>query len=198
MKIIFAQGNPDTKYVRTRHNTGFLILDAVGEKYGAIWRDIDKYKGRISTVTINGEKVLLVKPLSYYNDTGLVARTLADYYKLDPAQDFLVIHDDLALPFGTIRVRDSGSDAGNNGIKSLNQHLGPQYQRIRVGIWTDLRDKMDDVNFVLGTFPKEEFDILQNDITPKAIEMIEAFVDGTLELSSHKISLPAAPDSLTN
>lgn len=187
MKIIFAQGNPDTKYVRTRHNTGFLVLDAVGEKYGATWRDIDKYKGRISDVMINGEKVLLVKPLSYYNDTGLVARTLADYYKLDPAKDFLVVHDDLALPFGTIRIRENGSDAGNNGIKSLNAHLGPDYPRIRIGIWTEDRDKMDDVNFVLGTFPKAEFEKLEKEIIPKAIELVEAFVQEKLEFSSHKI-----------
>lgn len=187
MKIIFAQGNPDTKYVHTRHNTGFLVLDAVGEKYSAVWRDIDKYKGRISDVMINGEKVLLVKPLSYYNDTGLVARTLADYYKLDPAKDFLVVHDDLALPFGTIRIRENGSDAGNNGIKSLNAHLGPNYLRIRVGIWTEDRDKMDDINFVLGTFPKTEFEKLKNDIIPHAITLIEKFVEGALEASSTSV-----------
>ncbi|HEY8886606.1 MAG TPA: aminoacyl-tRNA hydrolase [Candidatus Microsaccharimonas sp.] len=187
MKIVFAQGNPDTKYVRTRHNTGFLVLDAVGEKYGATWRDIDKYKGRISDVTINGEKVLLVKPLSYYNDTGLVARTLTDYYKLDPAKDFLVVHDDLALPLGTVRVRESGSDAGNNGIKSLNLHLGPEYPRIRIGIWTEARDTIDDVNFVLGTFPKAEFDKLEKDIIPHAIALIEKFVAGTLEASSTSV-----------
>lgn len=187
MKIIFAQGNPDTKYVHTRHNTGFLVLDAVGEKYDATWRTIDKYKGHIADITVEGEKVLLVKPLSYYNDTGLVARTLIDYYKLDPASDFLVIHDDLALPFGTIRTRENGSDAGNNGIKSLNQHIGQDYARIRIGIWTDARDRMDDVNFVLGTFPKEEFDKLQKDIIPKAIELTEAFIQEKLEHSSHKI-----------
>lgn len=187
MKIIFAQGNPDTKYVHTRHNTGFLILDALGEKYDAVWRDIDKYKGRISTVVINDEKVLLVKPLSYYNDTGLVARTLIDYYKLDPAKDFLVVHDDLALPLGTVRVRENGSDAGNNGVKSLNTHLGPNYVRIRVGIWTEDRDKMDDVNFVLGTFPKAEYETLEKEIIPKVIELLKKFITDTLEVSSHKL-----------
>jgi len=187
MKIIFAQGNPDIKYKNTRHNTGFLILDALGEKYDAEWRAIDKYKGLISNVVIDGEKVILVKPLSYYNDTGMVARLLIDYYKLTPSDDFLVVHDDLALPLGTIRVRESGSDAGNNGIKSLNQHLGAEYQRIRVGIWTEDRDKMDDVNFVLGTFPKTEFDTLKKDIIPKSIELIEAFIQEKLEVSSLKV-----------
>jgi PTH1 family peptidyl-tRNA hydrolase len=187
MKIIFAQGNPDTKYAHTRHNTGFLVVDALGEKYSAVWRDIDKYKGRISDVTIDGEKVLLVKPLSYYNDTGLVARTLIDYYKLNPAKDFLVIHDDLALPLGTIRIRANGSDAGNNGIKSLTAHLGSEYQRIRIGIWTEDRDRMDDVNFVLGTFPKEEYETLNKTIIPKVIELVETFVQEKLEQTSHKV-----------
>ena len=187
MKIVFAQGNPDVKYAKTRHNTGFIILDALGEKYDATWRAIDKYKGLISNVDINGEKVILVKPLSYYNDTGMVARTLVDYYKLDPATDFLVVHDDLSLPLGTIRIRESGSDAGNNGIKDLNAHLGQNYKRIRVGIWTEDRDKMDDVNFVLGTFPKAEFDKLQKDIIPHVTNLIEKFVDGDLEVTSASV-----------
>lgn len=187
MKILFAQGNPDKKYLHTRHNTGFLVLDVLGEKYGAIWRDIDKHKGRIATIEINGEKVMLVKPLSYYNETGQVARTLIDYYKLQPADDLLVVHDDLALPLGTIRVRGSGSDAGNNGIKSLNTHIGPNYTRIRVGIWTEGRDTMDDVNFVLGTFPKAEFSLLEKDIIPKAIGLIEDFTKGAIEHVSHTL-----------
>ena len=161
-------------------------MDALGEKYDAVWRDIDKHKGRIANIVVDGEKVTLVKPLSYYNDTGIVARTLVDYYKLDPIQDFLVIHDDLALPFGTIRVRDSGSDAGNNGIKSLNQHLGASYGRIRVGIWTELRDKMDDASFVLGTFSKEEHDKLASDIIPHVITLIEDFAHNRLQISSAK------------
>jgi len=187
MKIVFAQGNPDKKYEKTRHNTGFMALDILGEKYGAEWRAIDKYKGLISNIEINGEKITLVKPLSYYNDTGLVARQLIDYYKLNPAADFLVVHDDLALPLGTVRIRDKGSDAGNNGIKDLNQHLGGGYFRIRVGIWTDMRDKMDDVNFVLGVFSKEEKEKLDTDIFPHIVELIEKFANGKLETTSATI-----------
>ena len=184
MKIVFAQGNPDKKYEKTRHNTGFLVVDALGDKHNAVWRVVDTYKSHIAQIEINGEKVFLVKPLSYYNDTGMVARQLIDYYKLHPVTDFLVIHDDLALPLGTIRVRESGSDAGNNGVKDLNVHLGPLYKRIRVGIWTEDRDKMDDVNFVLGVFPKNEFEKLNKIIIPHAADLIEKFVSGTLEVSS--------------
>ncbi|MBC7565295.1 aminoacyl-tRNA hydrolase [Candidatus Saccharibacteria bacterium] len=188
MKLVFAQGNPDKKYQNTRHNTGFLIVDAFGEKYDTVWRDIDKHKGCIATITINGEKVLLIKPLSYYNETGQVARTLIDYYKLDAAKDLLVVHDDLALPLGTVRVRVGGSDGGNNGIKSLNLHVGQAYTRIRVGIWTAGRDRMDDVNFVLGVFPKEEKEKLDKFIIPHVIEQIETFVAGTLEVTSASLT----------
>jgi PTH1 family peptidyl-tRNA hydrolase len=188
MKLVFAQGNPDKKYEHTRHNTGFLVLDALGKKYDAEWRDIDKHKGRIATINLSGEKVVLIKPLSYYNETGQVARTLIDYYKLDPTTDLLVIHDDLALPLGTIRVREKGSDAGNNGIKSLNLHVGESYKRLRIGIWTELRDRMDDVNFVLGVFPKEEKKILDTFIIPHAVERIEAFIAGNLAASSATVT----------
>ena len=187
MKIVFAQGNPDAKYRNTRHNTGFLALDALSEKYTASWKDIGKFHARTAEAIIAGEKVVLVKPLSYYNDTGLVARQFIDFYKLDPATDFAVIHDDLALPLGTIRIRESGSDAGNNGIKSINAHLGSAYVRIRVGIWAESRDLMDDAAFVLGTFSKGERDKLDADILPKVVESIEHFVAGTLQISSHKI-----------
>lgn len=187
MKIILAQGNPDKKYAKTRHNTGFTILDALGEAHDAVWRDIDKYKARITTIEVGGEKVLLVKPLSYYNDTGLVARQLVDYYKLLPKNDFLVVHDELALPFGTVRIRESGSDGGNNGIKSLNLHLGAHYTRIRVGIATDAREHIDDVNFVLGTFTKAEHETLIKDIIPHTIQSIEKFVAGTLEVTSASV-----------
>jgi len=187
MKVIFAQGNPDAKYRNTRHNTGFLALDAVAEKHSAVWKDVAKFTARIAETHIAGEKVILIKPLSYYNDTGLVARQFIDFYKLDPATDFAVIHDDLALPLGTIRIRESGSDAGNNGIKSINAHLGATYLRIRVGIWTEGRDLMDDVNFVLGTFPKAERDKLDTDILPKVTELIEKFAASNLEITSHKI-----------
>lgn len=187
MKLIFAQGNPDRKYAQTRHNTGFLVLDAFGEKHNALWKDNSKFNSRIAELTMNGEKVLLVKPSSYYNDTGLVARKLLDFYKADPATDFLVIHDDLSLPFGTIRIREKGSDAGNNGIKSLNSHIGENYSRIRIGIWTGLRDQMDDTNFVLGNFTQNETKRLEKDAMPKLIEIIEDFIGSNVEHTSHKV-----------
>lgn len=187
MKIIFAQGNPDRQYAKTRHNTGFMALDAYGDAHEVIWKDVDKFKARIAERNVGGDKVLLVQPLSFYNDTGVVARQLIDFYKLDPSKDILVIHDDLSLPFGTLRVREKGSDAGNNGVKSLNAHLGDSFPRIRVGIWTEQRDRMDDVNFVLGSYNAKEAKKLEKDILPHISLLIDGFLAGHLEATSHKV-----------
>lgn len=188
MKLIFAQGNPGEQYARTRHNAGFIVLDAIAKKEGVSWKTDAKVKANIAVATIEGEKVLLVKPLSFYNETGQVARTLVDFFKLDPATDVLVIHDELALPFGAVRVREKGSDAGNNGIKSLNAHLGPVYSRIRIGIWNELRDQMDDATFVLSRFSQDETTRLEVSLIPAVHTLINDFVSNRLAISSHTIN----------
>lgn len=184
MKIIFAQGNPGHTYEKTRHNTGFLVVDALADTHSAKWKEETKWNAQIAELSLQGEKVLLVKPLSFYNETGVVARRLIDFYKAEPADDFLVIHDDLALPLGTIRIRQKGSDAGNNGIKSLNTHLGDRYTRIRVGIWTEDRNRMDDTNFVLAKFSRAEHQRLEKEIIPHVIKQVDAFIVGQLEATS--------------
>jgi len=185
MKIIFAQGNPGKQYERTRHNSGFMVVDTLAAKESAPWHTDTKFKADIAEVQLADEKVLLVKPLSYYNETGQVARSVIDFYKVDPSADLLVIHDELALPFGTIRVREKGSDAGNNGIKSLNAHLGHDYSRIRIGVWNEKRDLMDDADFVLSKFSADETKQLDDLIDTKIISLIKDFISGQLQATSH-------------
>lgn len=187
MKIIFAQGNPGLQYANTRHNVGFLVLDALAKQHRADFIKKPKFHSDIAEITLAGEKVLLVKPTTFYNETGQAARLITDFYKLSPNADLLTIHDDLALPLGTIRIRDKGSDAGNNGIKSLNSHLGAQYARIRIGIYNELRDRMHDADFVLSNFTKPEADLLRDTITPKVIELVEQFCAGELQTTSHTL-----------
>lgn len=187
MKLIFAQGNPGDRYAQTRHNVGFQVVDALAQAQNAPWKDSGKSNARIAEFTVGGEKVMLVQPQSFYNETGLVARQLVDFYKLDPASDVLVIHDDLALPLGTIRIREKGSDAGNNGIKSLNAHIGELYTRIRIGVWSDQRDLMDDASFVLSRFSQDEQATIDKTITPKTLEFVDLFVRDRLEKTSHRI-----------
>jgi PTH1 family peptidyl-tRNA hydrolase len=183
MKLIFAQGNPGKQYEHTRHNTGFIVLDAFADTHDVSWKPNDRFKAQIAELTIQDEKVLLVKPQSFYNETGAVARRILDFYKVT-AEDFLVIHDELSLPFGTIRRREKGSDAGNNGVKSLNAHIGDSYRRLRIGIWNEKRDLMDDADFVLSGFSQEEAKKLTTDIIPHAHEAVESFIDGSFESTS--------------
>jgi PTH1 family peptidyl-tRNA hydrolase len=180
MKIIFAQGNPGTRYTHSRHNVGFVMVDYMAKVWGIEFAKKPKFHADIAETSIDGEKVLLVKPTTFYNETGQSARLLIDFYKLTPAHDFLVIHDDLALPFGTIRTRKSGQDGGNNGVKSLNAHLGTNFARIRIGIYHELRDRIPDADFVLASFSPNEKNAL-----PAAALLVERFVNdfirGTFE-----------------
>lgn len=192
MKLILAQGNPEKRYETTRHNIGWRVLDALASKEGAEWKLDKKHNAEIALFHHNGEKTLLVKPRTYYNETGRTAQSLVQFFKLNPATDIAVLHDDLALPFGTLRIRGKGSDAGNNGIKSLNAHLGADYARIRIGIWNELRDRMNDADFVLSAFSRKEQEQLQTDVIPATIKFVDQFLEGNLEAVSLQ-SLPQEP-----
>ncbi len=184
MKMIFAQGNPGSEYDKTRHNVGFMAIDFYAKQKGVAFQSKAKFNAEIAEYSEAGEKVLLVKPTTYYNETGVAARALCDFYKLDAA-DMLVIHDELALPFGTLRTREKGSPAGNNGIKSLNAHLGENYARLRVGTYNELLEKIGPFDFVLARFSGDELEKLRSDIFPKIGDLIDQFIDGTHASTSH-------------
>jgi len=182
MKIIFAQGNPEPEYTNTRHNIGFAVLNDLAEQLEATWLFKAKYNAHIAEANFNNVKVLLVKPATFYNETGIVAKKLIDFHKIDTNKDFLAVYDDLALPFGTIRFREKGSDAGNNGVKSLISHLGSDFSRIRIGIHNDHRAKIGDSDFVVAKFLSDEQDELCSHIIPQSINIIENFCQ---EKTSH-------------
>lgn len=186
MKIIFAQGNPEPSYMGTRHNLGFAVLEAFASRSGVPFSAKAKFHADIAELQAPDEKILLVKPTTFYNETGISARALVDFYKLDTG-DILVLHDELSLPFGTLKTRFEGSDAGNNGIKSLNTHIGQQYARIRLGIYNPIRDQINDSDFVLGKFTPQEKEALPR-ITEQAHSFIADFIQGNL--TSTRISLP--------
>lgn len=184
MKIILAQGNPGSEFSGTRHNIGFAFLDAYAQTHGTEWAEKSKFHSYVADFTHKGEKVLLVKPTTYYNETGQAARALVNFYKI-PASDILVLHDEVALPLGIIRTREKGSDAGNNGIKSLNAHLGQDYKRVRIGIHTELALRMDTSAYVLGKFTVSE-QVALAELQPKIIDILDSFLNDTFELTSHK------------
>jgi PTH1 family peptidyl-tRNA hydrolase len=188
MKLIFAQGNPEPDYSLSRHNAGFLVLNTIVTMHGAKWTNKTKFDAIVAEVKIDGQKVILAKPTTYYNDTGISARKLIDFYKLDTANDLLIIHDDLSLPFGTIRIRKQGGDAGNNGIKSINTHVDSPYTRIKIGIAIESEVKMDDATFVLAKFSNQELGILIEKVIPQTIKLTTQFCNNSIEHTSHKIS----------
>lgn len=184
MKLILGLGNPEEKFARTRHNAGFRVLDAYAAEKGMEWQTKDKFKALVAELTIGGEKVILAKPTTYYNQVGEAGQAIADFYKIAP-EDILIVHDELALPFGTIRTRQGGSDAGNNGVKSMNQHLSPNTARIRIGVYNDLRDRIDDADFVLSNFTKAEDETLQSSLSEKAGKLIDDFIAGRFTPTTH-------------
>lgn len=183
MKLIVGLGNPEKRYDDTRHNVGFGALDFYAEKKQVDWQEKSKFKAIIAELP-GDEKALLVKPTTYYNLVGESVRIIADFYKVEP-QDILVIHDDHAIPFGTIRTREQGSDAGNNGIKSINAHLGPNTCRIRIGTGTELRDKISDTDYVLGKFSATERKELPK-LQSKIAEIIDDFIEGKFFITTHR------------
>ncbi len=156
MKVILFQGNFPAKYSGTRHNVGFEFADFLAKKFNAKFQEKPKFKAFIAEILLFGEKVLLVKPTTFYNETGFSARAICDFYKIDFQKDFLAIHDDLDLDFGTVRVRNSGSSAGNNGLKSLISVFGEDFPRIKIGIANEFLPRIGAVNFVLEKFSKTE------------------------------------------
>ncbi|GGE84633.1 aminoacyl-tRNA hydrolase [Priestia taiwanensis] len=163
MKLIVGLGNPGREYHDTRHNIGFMVIDELAEKWN-IPLNQEKYKGVFGSGIVNGEKVILVKPLTYMNLSGECIRPLMDYYKVE-IDDFVVIYDDLDLVPGKLRLRMKGSAGGHNGIKSTIAHLGTQeFNRIRVGIGRPVTGRTV-VDHVLGAFFQEETPDVKHSIT---------------------------------
>lgn len=201
MKVILALGNPGDKYAYTRHNAGFLVIDQLAAGQSAQFSNKPKFFADIAELnsftvdsaasakshsTVLREKILLVKPTTYYNEVGVAARALLDFYKLT-LDDVLIIHDDTALDFGKIRVRKGGRDAGSNGLKSLHTHIGDDFWHIRIGTDNLLRRQIGDVDFVLSKFNADEQKILRDWTIPESIKMIGTFLDGTIEPISVKL-----------
>jgi PTH1 family peptidyl-tRNA hydrolase len=154
VKLIVGLGNPGEKYTHTRHNIGFDIIDYCANQWQVEMNEV-KFKGIYGMKLIDGEKVFLLKPMTYMNLSGESVRPLMEYFKID-LKDVLVIYDDLDLPVGKIRLREKGGHGGHNGMKSISAHLGlNEFKRIRVGI--DRPTQGESIsNYVLGKFSKEE------------------------------------------
>ena len=179
MFVIVGLGNPGKKYENTRHNAGFLAVDALAQKYGISISE-KKHKALCGSGYIEGNKVLLVKPETFMNLSGESVRSVMDFYKIDPEEDMIVIYDDISLAPGNIRIRKKGSAGGHNGIKSIIAHTGTQtFMRIKVGVG-EKPSGWDLADYVLGHFSEEDQTKLKETM-PDIIQATTLMVQGDVD-----------------
>ena len=169
-KLVVGLGNPGSEYAGTRHNVGFVAIDAIAEALGARI-DRAKYRALIAEVSLGGKRGLLMKPQTFMNLSGAAIAEAASFYKIAP-QSVLVLVDDISLAPGQMRIRRKGSAGGHNGLKSIIEHLGTQeFPRIKLGVGEKPHPDYDMVEWVLGKFPKEDFEALSKTVesVPSAI-----------------------------
>ena len=168
MYLVVGLGNPGSKYELTRHNTGFISIDKFCDKHGITCNKEDFFSV-YGTGMVAGEKVIVIKPQTYMNESGKAVRAVMDYKKID-IENVIVVYDDLDIDNGKLRIRPKGSAGHHNGMKSIIEHLGSdKFTRIRVGIG---KNPYDIVDYVLGKFSKEEFETLAVDKAADAIKTI--------------------------
>lgn len=171
-RIVVGLGNPGKTYAGTRHNVGFMVLDRLAEHWGSPFKADKGRKGELAS----GPGVLLVKPQTFMNESGLCVGPLAHFFKI-PAERVLVIYDDIAFPLGTMRLRPGGSAGGHNGMKSLIAHLGTErFPRLRVGIGGTEGKEM--VSHVLGTFRPDERELLETALARATEEALFTIQNG--------------------
>lgn len=173
--LICGLGNPEPRYDNTRHNAGFEALDALGKEWG-ISIIKSKFKGLYGTGTVEGHKVILLKPMTYMNLSGESVRAVADFYKIPP-QRVLILCDDITQAPGKLRIRKQGSAGGHNGLKSIIAQLSSQeFPRIRIGVGEKPSPDADLANWVLGHFTPDEAQAVANrhkDIAQAACMIME-------------------------
>lgn len=187
MKLIVGLGNPGEKYENTRHNVGFVALDHLLQKLTKLkntyWEENKKFKALTHELELDGEKVVLMKPQTFMNDSGQAVSAYSKYFKIKP-EDIYVLHDELDLPLGKIRIRFGGSSAGNNGVASVIDHLGTdKFLRIRMGIGKSQRVHAthDTSDYVLGVLDASE--------KRKVKTMVNQAIKDVLLILSHGIDL---------
>lgn len=185
IRLIVGLGNPGPEYENTRHNVGFRAVDRLAAQQGGSWKNWSGFAA-VSGVDI-GHKVILAKPQTYMNESGVAVKQLSEYYRIAP-DELLIVFDDFALPFGTLRLRLSGSAGGHNGLSSVIEHLATSaFPRLRVGIGP-LPPRISSVDFVLGKFSREEEKTLDT-VLQNAADTVEDALTLGLEKAVSRMAL---------
>ena len=172
--LLVCLGNPGDKYENTRHNVGFMVADEMAERQSKPIQRL-KFKALTNVLDISGERVLVMKPITYMNLSGEAVRQAADFYKIPPER-VLVVSDDTALPVGRLRIRVKGSAGGHNGLKNIIQHLGTdQFPRLRVGVGEKPHPDYDMADWVLGKLQGEDKKVMDQAVK-RAADAVECFL----------------------
>ncbi len=179
MQLIVGLGNPGKRYTKTRHNIGFLVVDALQEYYqdhgGSAWSLEKKFNAEVASVGVGKNKIIFCKPMTYMNASGEAVKLLSSYYKIS-TDDITIIHDEKDIPFGEVKIQSNRGHAGHNGLKSLIEQLGTKdFKRIRVGIGSSERKMRNTADFVLG-----KFSLLERTKINKIIFGIVKEIDNTI------------------
>ena len=176
MYLIVGLGNPEKEYKNTRHNMGFNVINKIAQEY-EIEIKKKKFEGLFWMGEIEGKQVILLKPQTYMNESGVCVQKFKKFYKISN-EDCLVIYDDIDLEKSDIRIRKKGSPGSHNGVKSVTEHLGTEdYPRIRIGIGKP-KFKDDLINYVIGSISKEEQDLLEEGVEKAKKAVIECIKNG--------------------
>lgn len=181
--LIVGLGNPGYEYENTRHNTGFMVLDNMAESVGVSFED--KRYGYVAETSIKGRKVFLLKPTTYMNLSGNAVRYWLQKENIDQKR-LLVVVDDLSIPLGDYRLKGNGSNGGHNGLGNIQQLIGQQYARLRMGIGNEFQ-RGQQVDWVLGKYTDEDMRTLQPSID-EAVEIIRSFVLAGLDITMNQFN----------
>jgi PTH1 family peptidyl-tRNA hydrolase len=184
LSIIAGLGNPGPEHRLTRHNAGFWFVDALARAHGVHFRAHSRYQGEICRVAIEGQELVLLKPQTYMNRSGIAVRALVDYLKA-PVAEMLVVHDELDLPAGVARLKFGGGPGGHNGMRDVITHCGPDFWRLRIGIGHP-GDRSLVIDYVLQrASPADEQAIVGT--LPAAIEALSVFLAEGSEKAMHRL-----------
>tara|TARA_B100001123_G_scaffold375369_1_gene441334 strand:- start:365 stop:925 length:561 start_codon:yes stop_codon:yes gene_type:complete len=184
MLLLVGLGNPNPNNKNNRHNVGFSIIDAINEKF-KLSKQKPKFKGLLTTGKIDEKKVFAIKPLTFMNSSGVCIKEIIDYFKID-VKDVFVFHDDMDIDLGKVKVKFGGSNAGHNGIESIDKSIGKNYSRIRIGIGRPQKNSTG-ADHVLENFSSDEKNNVE-EVTKNITESLSILISKDLDLFSSKIN----------